>query len=685
MSTCLTFDAVGEPATLAQRWTTWKEEFELFVTASGISDSTQKRALLLHLAGPKVRDIFNNSIPEGARGEAKDYNKAMDCLSDHFKMRKNVPMARQAFIAVKPNVGETINNFITRLQKLAEHCDYGEERDNQVRDHAISYIKDKNLKSKLYREETLTLNKLMEIVGEYHDQEALILLSDRVNNIQISSKNKGRCWRCDKAGHYARECRSSRDHKCGKCGKVGHFEVCCHSRSKQPETRQGTNNQSTHVGGNRGRNKKRSDVRQVTDGELPAAVPEKQAYDGDYYHVFSVEDIDEENFLELKIEDKFVKIVIDSGASCNLISHEMLDFITGGKVNLSPCDKKIYAYAAVNPLELDGKCKLNVYVPQTNQQILTEFYVTSGRAVTLLGRKASQTLGLLKIGVSLHISTERKAVFKTKVPQSFSRTRCRPKVVQKIEELVELDVIEKVEGPTSWVNPLVVVEKPNGDVRICLDMRHANKAIKREKHPVPTAEEILQEISEAKVFTKLDLNMVFHQIELHPDLRDITTFAAPNGLYRYKRLIFGVNMATEKFQNIIWQVIKDCPDAYNIHDDLRVVGATDKEHDENLERVMRKLEENGLMLNYEKCEVGINEMVYMGDVLSGDGLQLSEKRVKAIVDAPEPKNQSEPWLIAVLCKVYPEFCNRVESFMGSHEERCQVEVGRERKSSCSRN
>ena len=71
------FDAVGEPATLAQRWLTWKDEFELYVTASGISDPTQKRALLLHLAGPKVRDVFNNSIPAEARGEAKDYKKGL--------------------------------------------------------------------------------------------------------------------------------------------------------------------------------------------------------------------------------------------------------------------------------------------------------------------------------------------------------------------------------------------------------------------------------------------------------------------------------------------------------------------------------------------------------------------------------------------------------------------------------
>ena len=85
-----------------------------------------------------------------------------------------------------------------------------------------------------------------------------------------------------------------------------------------------------------------------------------------------------------------------------------------------------------------------------------------------------------------------------------------------------------------------------------------NQAIVREKHPVPTVEETLQEVSNAKVFSKLDLNMAFHQIELHPDSRYITTFAAPNGLYRYKHLVFAVNMATEKFQQIVWQIIQDC-------------------------------------------------------------------------------------------------------------------------------
>ena len=67
--------------------------------------------------------------------------------------------------------------------------------------------------------------------------------------------------------------------------------------------------------------------------------------------------------------------------------------------------------------------------------------------------------------------------------------------------------------------------------------------------------------------------MAFRQIELHPDSRDITTFSAPDGLYRYKRLLFGVNMTTEKLQQIVWQVIKGYPGAYSLHDDLRVVGS----------------------------------------------------------------------------------------------------------------
>ena len=301
-----------------------------------------------------------------------------------------------------------------------------------------------------------------------------------------------------------------------------------------------------------------------------------------------------------------------------------------------------------------------------------------GDAPTLLGRKFSESIGILRVGVHVvnntdingtHVKSDKKAILKAKYPKvfeglgklkgfqlklhidsdikpvaqplrkiPFSR---RQKVKEKLVQLEGLDVIEKVETPTSWINPLVAIEKPSGDIRICLDMRQANRANLREKHPVPTVEETLQEISNAKLFSKLDLNMAFHQIELAPESRDITTFAVPSGLYRYKRLLLGVNMATEKFQNLIWQVLKDCPDTYNIHDDILVVGRNEEEHDHNLNTALRKLEESGLTLNYDKCIMGASSMTYTGDILSADGLQLSEKRIEAIIDAPAPRNQFE--------------------------------------------
>jgi hypothetical protein len=100
-------------------------------------------------------------------------------------------------------------------------------------------------------------------------------------------------------------------------------------------------------------------------------------------------------------------------------------------------------------------------------------------------------------------------------------------------------------------------------------------------------------------------------------------------------------MATEKFQNLIWQVLKACSGTHNLHDDILVVGKDQMEHDRNLEKALQKLEECELTLNYDKCIVGVDSMVYMGDTLSSYGLQLSKERVKAIAEAPAPKNQSE--------------------------------------------
>ena len=93
------------------------------------------------------------------------------------------------------------------------------------------------------------------------------------------------------------------------------------------------------------------------------------------------------------------------------------------------------------------------------------------------------------------------------------------------------------------------VPKPNGDIRLCIDMRQANKAIVRERHPIPTVDEIVYHMNGSEVFSKLDLKYGYHQIELEEESRKITTFVTHKGLYRYKCVMFGISAAPEKYQS----------------------------------------------------------------------------------------------------------------------------------------
>ena len=103
------------------------------------------------------------------------------------------------------------------------------------------------------------------------------------------------------------------------------------------------------------------------------------------------------------IEDKLVNIVVDFGASCNSMSEEMFHFITKGNARLlEPCNKRVYACASVEPLQLKRKYIFNVQVPQTHKPLHTEFYVICGKTATLLGRKVSELLGVLRIGISIN-------------------------------------------------------------------------------------------------------------------------------------------------------------------------------------------------------------------------------------------------------------------------------------------
>ena len=138
-----------------------------------------------------------------------------------------------------------------------------------------------------------------------------------------------------------------------------------------------------------------------------------------------------------------------------------------------------------------------------------------------------------------------------------------------IQKLLDQDFTEPVNSSPEWVSPLACVLKKNGDVRLCVEMRKANTEIIRNYYPIPTLDEILYEVNGAKIFSKLDLVQGYHHIVLDEKSRDIITFSTPQGLFRYKHLIFGAKNAFKDFQgNAEKNIAHDINGVFNISDDI---------------------------------------------------------------------------------------------------------------------
>ncbi len=194
-----------------------------------------------------------------------------------------------------------------------------------------------------------------------------------------------------------------------------------------------------------------------------------------------------------------------------------------------------------------------------------EFMVIKGKGESLLGKETDTKLGALNTGVNIATISDVASWIQEQYPVLFRGvgklntrqiglqiddavtpeaqpirwiTFCsREAVEQKIHQLLDLDIIEPIPAATPWVNPVVIVPKPEDDIRLCLYMRQANKAIIRGWYLIPRVDELLQSMHGSSVFSKLDLKWGYHQLELTPQSRGITTFAVHNGAYRYKRLM----------------------------------------------------------------------------------------------------------------------------------------------------
>ncbi|XP_049513477.1 uncharacterized protein K02A2.6-like [Dermacentor silvarum] len=222
----------------------------------------------------------------------------------------------------------------------------------------------------------------------------------------------------------------------------------------------------------------------------------------------------------------------------------------------------------------------------------------------------------------------------------------RDAVEAELRRLEDQDIIERVTGPALWVSPVVIVPKRNDkDVRICVDMREANRTIVREQHLMPTVEDVISTLNGAALFSKLDLKEGYHQLKLEEHSRMITTFSTHCGLRKYKRLLFGVNAAAEIFQDAIRQVLPNEDSIINISDDILVSGRTTEEHDRQLRLVLRHSEEVRLTLNEKKCVVASRSLKFYGHVFSASRVNVDPEKVEEVAKMTPPRNPTEVLLI----------------------------------------
>ena len=201
-----------------------------------------------------------------------------------------------------------------------------------------------------------------------------------------------------------------------------------------------------------------------------------------------------------------------------------------------------------------------------------------------------------------------------------------------LERLEEQGVISRVEEPMDWCAPIVVVPKSNGRVRICVDLTKLNDSVRREKHILPSVEQILAQLSGAKVFSKLDANSGFHQIPLIKESALLTTFITPSGRFCYNRLPFGITSAPEHFQRRMSEVLHDLEGTRCMIDDTIIYGRDQEEHDARLEAALERIKSTGLTLNREKCEFSQEEVSFLGQLVGKEGIR---------PDMEEPTDRSE--------------------------------------------
>ena len=653
---------------VSENWRRFYQKWSNYEIAAGVEPKSNKVrvAALLSIIGDEAVDLYETFEWDQDADKWK-LDEVVKKFKGYCQPRANVLFETYRFSVRKQEENENIDSYVTALRQLAEPCEFT-DKDRRIRDQVVLGLRDNRVRERILREANPDLTKLLEMVRatEIAEEQARKMNGGReenqINKIQKFEKRpRGQekpksshgpkttkqprtgvqCKFCARVHELVKEKCPAFGKICNSCGKANHFENCCRQKSQKPVSVVTETLEQISLYKVEAKNsKKKTKSVTVTKTGLP------------------------------------IKFHIDTGASCNVLS--LRDYVKVSKdykkINLQPNNVELITYGGQKWRSV-GTANLEIEVDK-KRHVLSCVIVDINHAQPLLSLESSEKLGVVKVlscdqetvaacsvekGVSKDdILTQYADVFKglgrlegnykitldedvnpvihppRKVPVALRET-----VREKLIQLERDQVIEKVTKPTEWVSSMLIVNKP-GKLRICLDPRDLNRAIKREHYPLPTIEDVATRLKTAKVFTVLDARKGFWQVELDEASSYLTTFNTPFGRYRWKRMPFGVNSAPEVWQRRMHEFVEGLNGVEVIADDFLVcgygptMGEALRDHDANLLKLLDKARQQNLKLNPEKMKLRMTEVSFIGHVLTGDGLKMDPKKIEAINKMPSP-------------------------------------------------
>ncbi|XP_076053569.1 uncharacterized protein LOC143032587 [Oratosquilla oratoria] len=237
----------------------------------------------------------------------------------------------------------------------------------------------------------------------------------------------------------------------------------------------------------------------------------------------------------------------------------------------------------------------------------------------------------------------------------------REYVRAEVQRLQELGIVQPSHSP--WASPVVLVPKPDGSMRLCVDYRRVNAVTEADGYPLPRIDDVIDDVGSARWVTKLDLLKGYYQVRLTERSRAISAFVTPEGLYEFSVLPFGLRNAPATFQRLMNRLTAGMDGVRCYLDDIVVFGDTWELHLSRLKSLFAVLAANNLTVNLAKSEFGHARVTFLGHVVGQNEVRPVAAKIAAIQQYPVPDDKKAVMRLLGMAGYYRRFCPNFSSIV----------------------